>query len=97
MLCRECICFRHGNSPFAAFLLERAGFDVQPARPYPFSIVTCFFAGILPERPLRWLARPFGSKELVTQTLAAILTNLEKQSLDKELELWANGLVFLNH
>jgi hypothetical protein len=30
--------------------------------------------------------QPVDSKELVTQTFAAILTNLEKQSLGKEYE-----------
>lgn len=30
--------------------------------------------------------QPFDSKDLVTQTFAAILTNLEKQSLGKERE-----------
>lgn len=29
-------------------------------------------------------AQPFDSKELVTQTFAAILTNLEKQALGKD-------------
>lgn len=42
----------------------------------------------------RFEAKDIGDfKDLVTQTFAAILTNLEKQALGKELKLRADGLL----